>query len=80
MVMVIPSALTAVQLSSWTAGWDAVCQSGFITEARRLNVPLGDVMAMSGHRSVGSAMRYFRAGSATDSKAARLLGDSEPET
>jgi len=32
-------------------------------------------MAMSGHRSVGTAMRYFRAGSATSSKAARLLGD-----
>jgi integrase len=54
-------------------------RSGFITEAGRQNVPLGEVMAMSGHRSVGTAMRYFRAGTATNSKAARLLGESDSD-
>ena len=48
-------------------------RSGFVTEAGRQNVPLGDTMAMSGHASVATAMRYFRSGGATVNRAAHLL-------
>jgi integrase len=50
-------------------------RSGFVTEAGRQNVPLGDTMAMTGHASVATVMRYFRAGSVSNSKAAHLLDD-----
>jgi integrase len=52
-------------------------RSGFVTEAGRQNVPLGDTMAMTGHSSVTTVMRYFRAGSTSTSRAARLL-ESDP--
>lgn len=54
-------------------------RSGFVTEAGRQNVPLGDTMAMTGHASVATVMRYFRAGSTSTSRAARLL-ESDPLT
>lgn len=50
-------------------------RSGFVTEAGRRNVPLGDTMAMTGHASVATVMGYFRAGAAAQSPAARLLDD-----
>lgn len=50
-------------------------RSGFVTEAGRQGVPLGEVMAMTEHRSVGSVMGYFQAGSLLDSGATRLLGN-----
>ena len=37
-------------------------RSGLVTEAGRQNVPLGDTMAMTGHRSIQTVMRYFQAG------------------
>lgn len=48
-------------------------RSGFVTEAGRQNVPLGDTMAMSGHASVATAMRYFQSGGATVNRAAHPL-------
>lgn len=48
-------------------------RSGFVTEAGRQQIPLGDAMALSGHKSVAVAMRYFRAGSTHGSKVARLF-------
>ena len=48
-------------------------RSGFITEAGRQQVPLGDAMAMTGHASVATAMSYYRAGAAATLKAARLF-------
>jgi integrase len=48
-------------------------RSGFVTEAGRQNVPLGETMALSGHRSVQTAMRYFHTGLIQDSLAARLM-------
>ena len=48
-------------------------RSGFVTEAGRQNVPLGETMALSGHRSVQTAMRYFHTGRVQDSAAARLI-------
>ena len=52
-------------------------RSGFVTEAGRQNVPLGETMALSGHRSVQTAMRYFHTGRVQDSAAARLIRRSD---
>jgi integrase len=48
-------------------------RSGFVTEAGRQGVPLGDVMAMTEHRSVSTVMGYFQAGSLLRSRAVHLL-------
>jgi integrase len=48
-------------------------RSGFVTEAGRQGVPLGEVMAMSEHRGVGTVMGYFQAGSLLTSAATTLL-------
>ncbi len=37
-------------------------RSGFVTEAGKQNVPLGDVMAMTDHRKVDTVLGYFKAG------------------
>jgi integrase len=48
-------------------------RSGFVTEAARQQVSIGETMALTGHASVASVVGYFRTAAATDSKAARLL-------
>lgn len=48
-------------------------RSGFVTEAGRQNVSLPDTMALTGHSSVHTVLGYFRADSALDNRAARLL-------
>jgi integrase len=48
-------------------------RSGFVTEAGRQGMPLGETMAMTDHASVASVAGYHRAGAALSSKAARLL-------
>jgi hypothetical protein len=55
-------------------------RSGFVTEAGRQGVALGEVMAMTEHRSVTTVMGYFQAGSLLSSRATSLLGDGEPYT
>ena len=50
-------------------------RSGFVTEAGRQGVPLGEVMAMTEHRSVGTVMGYFQAGSLLSSRATELLSE-----
>ena len=52
-------------------------RSGFVTEAARQNVPIGETMALTGHTSVATVVAYFRTASAIGSKAARLLGDDD---
>lgn len=47
-------------------------RSGFVTEAGRQRVPLGETMALTGHRSTASLVGYFRQGT-TESRAPRLL-------
>lgn len=47
-------------------------RSGFVTEAGRQGVPLGETMAMTGHRSMASLVGYFRA-DGDAAKSARLL-------
>jgi integrase len=54
-------------------------RSGFMTEAGRQNVPLGEAMALTGHRSVQTAVRYFQAGAVEKSRAGNLLGNEPSE-
>jgi integrase len=49
-------------------------RSGFVTEAGRQQIPLGEAMAMTGHRSTASLVGYFRQQLAA-SRATRLLED-----
>ncbi|NVZ64365.1 site-specific integrase [Pseudomonas gingeri] len=51
-------------------------RSGFVTEAGRQGVPLGEVMAMTEHRSVSTVMGYFQAGALLESRATTLLKSS----
>jgi len=48
-------------------------RSGFVTESGRQNVPMKEAMAMTGHRSVQTFLRYFQPGSLQTSAAADLL-------
>lgn len=52
-------------------------RSGFVTEAGRQGVALGEIMAMTGHASVVSVVAYHRAGAALSARGGRLL--EEPE-
>jgi integrase len=53
-------------------------RSGFVTEAARQNVPLGEAMALTGHSSAASLIGYFRAAEASRSSGATLLRASKP--
>lgn len=48
-------------------------RSGFVTEAGRQGVPMGEVMAMTEHRSIGTVMGYFQTGALLVSRAGSLL-------
>jgi integrase len=62
------------QLAGLDGDWAAhSLRSGFVTEAGRQGVALGEVMAMTEHRSVATVMGYFQAGSLLTSKATELL-------
>ncbi len=54
-------------------------RSGFMTEAGRQNVPLAEAMALTGHRSVQTALRYHHMGSVQHTRAANLLQGAAPE-
>ncbi len=51
-------------------------RSGFVTESGRQNIPIGEAMALTGHRSVQTFIGYYRSGEVGNSAAARLM-DSE---
>ncbi len=53
-------------------------RSGFVTEAARQGVPLGETMAMTGHASVPTVLGYFRTGSRLESTAAKLMDRKRP--
>lgn len=53
-------------------------RSGFVTEAGRQGVPLGETMALTGHRSTSSLVGYFRQ-AGLKSKGARLLDEPPPD-
>ncbi|MFD2642671.1 site-specific integrase [Pseudomonas japonica] len=66
------------QLAGLPGDWAAhSLRSGFVTESGRQGVPLGDVMAMTEHRSVSTVMGYFQAGSLMASRATQLLDDDD---
>lgn len=47
-------------------------RSGFISEAARLGIPLTEAMAVSGHRTVHVAMKYYFAGSILKNPASHM--------
>lgn len=47
-------------------------RSGFVTEGGRRGKPLGDIMAMTGHRNVATAMQYYQSGAILNNSAANL--------
>ncbi len=49
-------------------------RSGFVTEAGRQGMNLGDTMALSGHKTVRVALGYHQAGSVINNPAALLMG------
>ncbi|WP_413704238.1 tyrosine-type recombinase/integrase [Pseudomonas sp. Pseusp16] len=68
------------KLAGLAGDWGAhSLRSGFVTEAGRQGVPLGEVMAMTEHRSVNTVMGYFQAGSLLSSRATRLLEEEDGE-
>jgi len=50
-------------------------RSGFVTEAARQGIPIGETMAMTGHASVATVVGYFRSAEVLRSAAARLLDE-----
>jgi integrase len=50
-------------------------RSGFLTEAGRRGISVGEAMALSGHASVQVALSYYRVGEAATAAAARLLDE-----
>jgi integrase len=52
-------------------------RSGFVTEAARQNVPLGEAMALTGHSSPASLIGYFRAAESMQSRGAKLIQGGE---
>lgn len=54
-------------------------RSGFVTEAGRRGLPLGETMAMTGHASVGSVVSYHHAGAVLSLRGGQLLETSEEE-
>lgn len=49
-------------------------RSGFVTEAGRRNIPIGDVMAMTEHKKVDTVLGYYRTGELAKSPVGDLLG------
>jgi integrase len=48
-------------------------RSGFVTESGRQNIPIGEAMALTGHRSVQTFIGYYRSGEVSNSAGARLM-------
>lgn len=48
-------------------------RSGFVTEAGKRGCPIGDVMAMTGHKSLVTAQEYYQAGAIVTNSAAYLV-------
>ena len=52
--------------------------SGFVTEAARQGVPIGETMALAGHASPASLLGYFRAAEALRGTGASLVEAAAP--
>lgn len=63
------------ELANLKGKWAAhSLRSGFVSEAGRQGVPLGEVMAMTEHRTIATVMGYYQAGQLLESRASMLLG------
>ena len=49
-------------------------RSGFVTEGGNRGKPVGDIMAMTGHRNVEQVMKYYKTGAVLNNSAAYLAG------
>jgi integrase len=49
-------------------------RSGFVTEGGKRGKPIGDIMHLTGHRSMAEVMRYYQSGSVLNNSAAYLAG------
>lgn len=68
---------TRCRLAGLDAGYSAhSLRSGFVTEAGRQRIALGDTMALTGHRSTASLVGYFRHQAASN-PGALLLDDGK---
>lgn len=47
---------------------------GFVTESGRQGKPIGDVMKLTSHKSISTAMKYYEAGNVTNNSCAELAG------
>lgn len=47
-------------------------RSGFVTEGGRQGKPIGDIMAMTTHKNIATAMRYYQSGAVLNNSAANL--------
>jgi integrase len=54
-------------------------RSGFVTESGRQNIPIGEAMSLTGHRSVQTFIGYYRSGEVTNAGAARLMDNSKKQ-
>ena len=50
-------------------------RSGFVSEAGRRNIPIGDVMAMTEHRKVDTVLGYYRSGELAQNPVGNLLDE-----
>ena len=68
------------RLAGVSGDWAAhSLRSGFVTEAGRQGVPLGEVMALTEHRGLATVMGYFQAGALLSSHATNLLRANSSE-
>ncbi len=49
-------------------------RSGFVTEAGKRGRPVGDIMALTGHKSINQLMKYYHVGNVSNNSAAYLAG------
>jgi integrase len=49
-------------------------RSGFVTEAGKKGKPIGDIMALTGHKCVEQVMHYYQSGAIINNSAAYLAG------
>ena len=52
-------------------------RSGFVTEAGKQGIGLGDTMALTGHRSVQTVMGYYQSGEVGNNRGARLMDNKK---
>jgi integrase len=52
-------------------------RSGFVTEAGKQGISLGETLAMTGHRCVQTVRGYYQSGDLSTSRAARLIDDKD---